>query len=79
MAVEFFVEASVLVGVLGILDFVITWRQQPTLKVVAWSLGIAVGLFSAAVIMQAVNEPEPEEASSTFPASNRQEEETANA
>jgi len=79
MAVEFFVEASVLVGVLGILDFVITWRQQPTLKVVAWSLGIAVGLFSAAVIMQAVNEPEPEEASSTSPASNRQEEETANA
>ena len=41
-----------LVSVLGILDFVITWRQQPTIKVIAWSLGIAITLLGLAVIIQ---------------------------
>lgn len=62
MAIDFFAEAAVLVGVLGILDFVITWRQQPTVKVVVWSLGIAIALFIGAVKMQAAGESQLGEA-----------------
>lgn len=79
MVIDFLHESSVLVGVLGILDSVIAWRQEPTFKVVGWSLGIALGLFSVAVIIQAVNEAEPREASAEPMASNSGSEEWENA
>jgi hypothetical protein len=60
MIIEYLLEAPVLVSVLGILDSVIAWRQQPTMKVISWSLGIAFVLFGLAAIIQAANEPEPD-------------------
>jgi len=79
MIVDYLQEASVLVSVLGILDFVITWRQQPTIKVIAWSLGIAITLLGLAVIIQAANEPEPKDLSIGTDASNLEGEGTDNA
>lgn len=79
MVIEYLLEASVLVSVLGILDSVIAWRQQPTLKVIGWSLGISFVLVACAVIIQAANEPEPSEALHTVSASKEKEEEIGNA
>ena len=51
MVTEFLQEAAVLVAVLGILDATIA-RGAPTLRVMAWSLGIGAFLFACACIIQ---------------------------
>ena len=51
MVTEFFQEAAVLVAVLGILDATIA-RGAPTMRVLAWSLGIGAVLFACGCIIQ---------------------------
>jgi hypothetical protein len=56
LVTEFLLEASVLTGVLGILDYAITARQTPTLTVIALSLGFAGIFFVLACILQALKD-----------------------
>jgi hypothetical protein len=56
LATEFMLEASVLSGVLGILESAISWHNWPTGRVIGMSLSFAVGFFLLGCILQALKD-----------------------
>jgi S-adenosylmethionine/arginine decarboxylase-like enzyme len=56
LATEFLLEASILSGVLGVLESAISVHGWPSLRAITWSIGFAVFFFLCACMIQIVKE-----------------------